>query len=45
MNFLYEDKKHYISLKESIVKKREDLSWDHYGELIIDRYGSLLKAV
>jgi glycosyltransferase involved in cell wall biosynthesis len=45
MNFLYEDKKHYIFLKERIAKQREGLSWDHYGELIIDRYGSLLKAV
>ena len=44
MNFLYEDKKHYIVLKEVIVKERKDLSWNRYGQLIIDKYGSLLKA-
>jgi glycosyltransferase involved in cell wall biosynthesis len=44
MNFLYEDKKHYIVLKEVISKERKDLSWDRYGQLIIDKYGSLLKA-
>jgi glycosyltransferase involved in cell wall biosynthesis len=44
MNFLYENKKHYIVLKEAILKERKDLSWDRYGQLIIDKYGSLLKA-
>jgi len=44
MNLLYEDKKHYIFLKEKVLKHGKDLSWDRYGDLIIDRYSSLLKA-
>ena len=44
MNLLYEDKKHYIFLKEKLGKRTKNLSWDRYGGLIIDNYSSLLKA-
>ena len=44
MNLLYEDKKHYIFLKESLTKQAKQLSWDRYGDSIVDRYSSLLKA-
>ena len=44
MNFLYEDKKHYIFLKEKIAKEIKELSWDRYGDLIVDQYSNLLKA-
>jgi hypothetical protein len=44
MNLLYEDKKHYIFLKETLGKRTKDLSWDCYGGLIVDNYSSLLKA-
>lgn len=44
MNLLYEDKKHYIFLKETLSKLIKNLSWDRYGGLIVDTYSSLLKA-
>jgi hypothetical protein len=31
-------------LKESLTKQAKQLSWDRYGDSIVDRYSSLLKA-